>query len=138
MPSSVSKSLVSFCLFAGKNCNSVNCSPRCSIHLYRKISELEQQGYLLKTNYSAELIVQGTMKLIFSSWQDFIDCVRDPQWSIADHWLGSWNNSQLWKCENIVSPLNPHLNVCYLPKILNFTTDMTSKWVTYRLHYKIY
>ena len=24
--------------------------PRCSIHLYRNISELQQQGYLLKTN----------------------------------------------------------------------------------------
>ena len=52
-----------FCLFAMKNCNSVNCMPHCSIHLYRKISELQQQGYLLKTNYSAELIVQG------ANWQ---------------------------------------------------------------------
>ena len=38
-------------LFAGANydlnCNSV-CSPRCFIHLFRKSSELQQEGYLLK------------------------------------------------------------------------------------------
>ena len=38
-------------LFAGANydlnCNSV-CSPRCVIHLFRKSSELQQEGYLLK------------------------------------------------------------------------------------------
>ena len=38
-------------LFAGANydlnCNLV-CSPRCFIHLYRKSSELQQEGYLLK------------------------------------------------------------------------------------------
>ena len=30
------------------NCDSV-CSPRCSIHLLRKSSKLQQEGYLLKT-----------------------------------------------------------------------------------------
>ena len=39
-------------LFAGANydlnCNSV-CSPRCSTTLLRKSSELQQEGYLLKT-----------------------------------------------------------------------------------------
>ena len=39
-------------LFAGAtydlNCNSV-CSPRCTIHLLRKSSELQQEGYLPKT-----------------------------------------------------------------------------------------
>ena len=34
--------------------------------------------------------------------------------------------------------MNPHLNVRSLPKILNFTSDMTSKWVTYRLRYRKY
>ena len=39
------------CLFARENydlnCNSV-CSPHCSIHLIRKSSELQSEGYLLK------------------------------------------------------------------------------------------
>ena len=39
---------------------------------------------------------------------------------------------------NIASPSNPHFSVRYLPKILNFTTDMTSKRVTYRLRYRNY
>ena len=38
------------------NCNSV-CSPCCSIHLLRKSSELQQEGYLLFKNDSADVIV---------------------------------------------------------------------------------
>ena len=30
------------------NCNSV-CSPRCSIHIVRKSTKLQQEGYLLET-----------------------------------------------------------------------------------------
>jgi len=119
-------------LFAGENydlnCNSV-CLPRCPIHLVRKSSELQSEGYLLKKN-SAELIVYGALKLIVFSWQDFIHCVviyNNPQ-PITGRAHGMTVLQNTW--ENIVFPSNLHLNVCYLPKILNFTTDMTSKWIT--------
>ena len=115
-------------LFAGANydlnCNSV-CSPHCFIHLVRISSELPT-GRLPAKNDSVELIVWGVLKLIVSSLQDFIDCVRDPQWSTADNWLGSWNDSAVKMKEHCL-PLESSFNVCYLPKILNFTTDMTSK-----------
>ena len=39
------------------------------------------------------MIVYGRFELIASSWQDFIDCVPDPQRSAADNSLGSWNGS---------------------------------------------
>ena len=41
-----------------------------------------------------------------------------------------------WK--NIVFPSNPHFNFRYVSNILNFTTDMTSKWESYRLHCRKY
>ena len=53
---------------------------------------------------------------------------NDPQlitgWAHGVTVLRKWKN---------ISPWNLHLNVRYLSQILNFTTDMTSKWITYRL-----
>ena len=41
-------------------------------------------------------------------------------------WLGSWKESAA-KHMKEVFPSHPHLNIRYLSKIRNFTTDMTNK-----------
>ena len=110
------------------SCNSV-CSPRCSIHLNRKSSETTI-GRLSAKNSSAELIVWGALKRIVSSWHYIF------------HWLHSWPTAiHSWKLVGLMErfPRFPRFLMktfaTYLPKILNFTTDMTSKSVTYRLRY---
>ena len=86
-------------LFAGANyylnCNSV-CSPRCFIHLFRKSSELQQEGYLLKRFRWVDCL---------GRFEAFIDRVRDPQWSTADNRLGSWNDSAAERCLPLESSL---------------------------------
>ena len=73
------------------------------------------------------MIDQGALKLIVSqSWQQLT-----TGWA---HGKKVLRNTR----KNIIFPSNPHLNVRYLSKILNLTTDMTSKWVTYRLRYRKY
>ena len=42
--------------------------------------------------------------LFVSSWQDFIDCVRDPQWSTADNWLVGIMERQSCENERTLSP----------------------------------
>ena len=60
------------------------------------------------------------MKQIVPLWQDFIDCVCDPQQSIADIWLGSWNDSAVKQVKEHCLPFKSSLNIRNLPKILNF------------------
>ena len=118
------------------SCNSV-CSPRCSIHLTRKSNETTI-GRLSPKNSSAELIVWGALKRIVSSWPYIF------------HWLHSWPTAiHSWKLVGLMERLCCETHertlsfprflmktfATYLPKILNFTTDMTSKSVTYRLRY---
>ena len=118
------------------SCNSV-CSPRCSIHLTRKSSETTI-GRLSAKNGSAELIVWGALKRIVSSWHYIFQ--RLCSWPTAIH---SWKLVGLMErlcCETHERTLSfPRFLMktfaTYLPKILNFTTDMTSKSVTYRLRY---
>ena len=54
------------------------------------------------------LVHSPKKKLIFPSQQDFIDCVRDPQWSTADNWLGSWND-RVAKMKELCLPLESSL-----------------------------
>ena len=44
--------------------------------------------------------------------------------------LGSWKESAAKHMKEHCLPLESSLNVRYLSKILNFTTDMTNEWVT--------
>ena len=63
-----------------------------------------------KKDDSAELIVLGALKEIISSWQEFIDCVREPQRSLtADNWLGSWNDSAAKHMKEHCRPLESSL-----------------------------
>ena len=138
MPTLVSKSITCFIrLFAGAsydlNCYSV-WSPRCCSHLLRKSSELQQEDYLLKT------ILPSWLFRALWNWlpprhkiSSIVPVIHNvPQlitgWAHGATVLRNWKKISLW---------NPHLNVRYLLQILNFTTDMTSKWVTYWLRSNI-
>ena len=50
----------------------------------------------------------------------WVDCVCDPQQSIADNWLGSWNDSAVKQIKEHFLPFKSSLNIRNLPKILNF------------------
>ena len=90
------------CLFARAsyelNCNSV-CMSRCSIHLIRKISKLQQRQRFCWVDCLGRLETNCLLVTRFH------------------YWLGSWNDSAA-KMKDIVSPSNLHLNVWQMSNLL--------------------
>ena len=72
-------------------------------------------GRLSVKKNSAELIVYNTLKQIVSLWQDFIDCVRDPQLTTGcAHGMTVLRNTG----KNIVFLFNRALTFTTFPKYL--------------------
>ena len=87
---------------------------RSSIHLLRKSSELQWEGYLVK-------------KIMLSWFFRALWNLLYPHDKISSIVLVIHNDPQLitgWTHGNVTTDSNPHLNIHHLPKILNFTTDM--------------
>ena len=103
----------------------------------RKSSKLQQDGYPMKTIRLRWLFMAALNSL--PPLDKILSIVflihNDPQ--LITRWAhGTAVLPKKWK--NIVCPSNPHLNFRYLSKILNLTTEMRCKWVTYRLSYRKY
>ena len=128
MPTSVSKSLVSFWFasFPGQIMTSIVILFVRLVHSFKVICWkrfcwVDCLGRF-ETNCPLETRISSIVFVIHNDLQ------------LITGWGHGTTVLRKWK--NIVSPSNLHLNVRYLPKKLNFSTDMTSKWVTYRQRYK--
>ena len=75
-----------------------------SLALWNKLSPLDKISSIVFVNHSDPQLITG--------WAHGTTVLRNT-----------------WK--NIVFPSNPHFKFRYAPNILNFTTDMTSKWESY-------